>query len=100
LTSIVGKLSVTFRNFSDPLFLKVILSNYMKKYAEEEKASSECLIYYAEFLFRECSNVFSAQNYLNMPNIELLSTRLNFKMFVLRKTIKHYVNPNEIGNRQ
>lgn len=86
--------------FHDQLYLKNILSNHLKKFVESEKSTPESMTYYAEYLFRECNNIFAAHGYLSKAENELNSSHLKFKQFILKKIIKHEVNPNAVGNKK
>lgn len=91
---------MVIRLFNDPLYLKSILANYLRKFIESEKATPEAHTYYAEFLFKESQNVFSAHYQLSLAKSDVLSINLRFKQYFLKKTIKHEVNPNEVGNKK
>lgn len=77
-----------------------ILMGYLKKFVEGEKGNLEAHTYFAEFLFKECQNVFAAHYQLNLAKSDLMPSSLRFKQFFLKKLIKHEVNPNEVGNKR
>lgn len=91
---------VLFSTFHDPLYLKNILTGYLRKFVESDKTSIEAHTYYAEFLFKECQNVFAAHYQLSLAKSDVMPTKLKFKQFFLKKIIKHEVNPNEVGNKK
>lgn len=86
------------RSFTDTLYLRNILNDQLKQMANRQDAKPEDKIFYAEFLFKMCNNVFYAQDYLNKASLSLLSSYLKFKLFVLKKVIKNTINPSEVGN--
>lgn len=67
---------------------------------EGPNKSAESLLYIAEFLFRECHNIFSAHFYIKLAEQEPMSIKTRYKLYVLKKIIKHTINPNEIGNKK
>jgi hypothetical protein len=80
--------------------MKNILAGYLRKFIDSPKASVEAHTFFAEFLFKEIQNVFSAHYQLNQAKSDAMPVSLRFKQYFLRKTIKHEVNPNEVGNKR
>ena len=74
--------------------------NYIKKFVDSDSTSPEAHTYFAEFLFKEFENVFSAHYHLNLAKNGVLHMGMKFKQFYLKKTIKNEVNPNEVGNKK
>lgn len=99
-TDIDLEYSLFISSFYDPLYLKNILTTYLKRFVESNKTSLEAHTYYAEFLFKECQNVFAAHYQLSLVKTDAMPLRLKFKQFFLKKVIKHEVNPNEVGNKR
>lgn len=85
----------------EPLYMRNIIHNTVKKYVESSNKTVEAMIYYAEYLLKECNNIFSAHYYIRQAELESnISLRLKYKLYVLRKIIKIQVNPSEIGNKK
>lgn len=82
------------------MYLKNILSGYLRKFVESDKSSPEAHTFYAEFLFRETTNVFSAHYQLTKAEADLLPTNMKIKKYILKKIIKQEVNPSSVGNKK